>query len=469
MQPALPLNQIAFSVVDLRLTERWFREGCGLLPAGGARTMMRGPLAASIQGLPGAASTCWWLVGRNPWCQLELFQFERPLARLMPHDFLPCDIGYSRVGLWVADFDACLANLAILGSPPLGRILGTPGQRRACVRNPDGVYVELMEEDPLPQRPPGERLHCPAAIRSVTLSTPDLEQSVAYLSALCSKAPVGNFLHGPEHEALWGLAHAKTRSVLFEAGDVLLEVVQYQDPIGRPRPQDYRISDQGILNIAFGGRSKQQMMAAYERAVAFGAIANCRPVHLPLLQAGAVYLNDALGFSVELLWMGAAYANRSWGFEPKPLRRRPQPDTHQVHHRLHIAAAPERVWALIADHQRMSRWSGLQATRIRDGARELNGYGSERLIQGPAGIGSFIEQVTALSPVHSLRYRVSEGAPLVCHQGTVTLKPSTDGVELTWYIRFRPKLPGTGALLRLLLGRKLGAALQRLKTLCEPG
>ena len=27
-----PLSQIAFSVVDLRLTERWFREGFGLLP-----------------------------------------------------------------------------------------------------------------------------------------------------------------------------------------------------------------------------------------------------------------------------------------------------------------------------------------------------------------------------------------------------------------------------------------------------
>ncbi len=40
-QPA-PLNQVAFSVVDLRRTERWFREGCGLMPAGGSRRMMRG-------------------------------------------------------------------------------------------------------------------------------------------------------------------------------------------------------------------------------------------------------------------------------------------------------------------------------------------------------------------------------------------------------------------------------------------
>ena len=109
---APPLNQIAFSVVDLRLTERWFREGFGLLPAGGSRALMRGPLAANVQGLPRAASTCWWLLGRNSWFQLELFQFDRPIAKLMPADFRPCDIGYTRIGIWVEDFDATLKKLA---------------------------------------------------------------------------------------------------------------------------------------------------------------------------------------------------------------------------------------------------------------------------------------------------------------------------------------------------------------------
>ena len=31
----LPLNQLAFSVIDLKTTERWWREGLGFLPAGG--------------------------------------------------------------------------------------------------------------------------------------------------------------------------------------------------------------------------------------------------------------------------------------------------------------------------------------------------------------------------------------------------------------------------------------------------
>ena len=81
-----PLTQVAFSVIDLAATERWFREGLGFLPAGGSRRRMRGPLASSVQGLPRVASTCWWMVDRNEFFQLELFQFERPRARLMAHD-----------------------------------------------------------------------------------------------------------------------------------------------------------------------------------------------------------------------------------------------------------------------------------------------------------------------------------------------------------------------------------------------
>lgn len=34
MQAPIPLNQIAFAVLDLRRTDAWWREGLGFLPAG---------------------------------------------------------------------------------------------------------------------------------------------------------------------------------------------------------------------------------------------------------------------------------------------------------------------------------------------------------------------------------------------------------------------------------------------------
>ena len=154
-----------------------------------------------------------------------------------------------------------------------------------------------MEDDPLPQANQAGRLDCPAAIRSVTLSVPHLGDAAAYFGEGIGLEPSTVRLHTPEHEALWGLAGASTETKLFDGGDVLVELVHYLDPVGKPWPNGYRVSDQGILNIAFGARTKRDFDAIYERAAAFGAKPNGRPIHLP--GAGVVYVNDKHGFSVE--------------------------------------------------------------------------------------------------------------------------------------------------------------------------
>ena len=386
---------MAFSVVDLAATERWFREGLGFWPAGGSRRMMRGPLASSVQGLPRVASTCWWMVDRNEFFQLEMFQFERPLARLMPHDSRPCDIGYARIGVWVADFDQTLTRLARLGSPPLSDPIGPAGARRACVRNPDGVYVEIMEDDPLSGAGHApSRSACPVAVRSVTLSVPDLARSEAFFARGLGLERSDVALRAPEHEALWGLAGAQTRSSVFTAGSVLVELVQYLDPVGRPRPAGYRISDQGILNIAFGARSRRDHRKLYHRARAAGARENRRPVHLP--GAGVVYVNDPDQFSVELLWMSPA-SDKRWGFTPRPAGKRPRADTHAIERTVRIAAPAQTTWDVIAEHETMPEWVGLGSVRRTvDGAPDPDGRGSERLLKLPGA--SITEQVLAYEP-----------------------------------------------------------------------
>ena len=459
MSYAPPLCQIAFSVIDLRRSERWFREGFGLLGAGGSsRWMMRGPIASRVQGLPRAASTCWWLVARNDWFQLELFQFERPMARLMPPDFRPCDIGYTRIGLWVRDFDATLARMIELGTPPMTAPVGTAGRRRVCVRNPDGVYVEIMEDDPLSAVASAGRAECPAAIRSVTMSTPDFEDSVAYMTDGIGLAQCDVALHGPEHEALWGLAGARCKSAVFSAGSVLVEVAQYLDPAGKPWPDGYRISDQGILNIAFGARCKRDHMTVVRRATAFGATPNWRPFHLP--GAGVVYVNDKHGFSVEVLWMKPGRSDRDWGFEPLPIAQRPEPDTFRVEQRVRVDAPIDRVWSVLGDHEGMIRWSAFKTvTRIVDGAPDPDGLGAQRLLKGPAG--TLVEQILEWSPPSHMRYRVIQGSPLVCHQGEIALVAAGKATDVTWSIRFRPRIPGTGRLWRTMLGSMLGGMLRK--------
>ena len=104
----------------------------------------------------------------------------------------------------------------------------------------------------------------------------------------------------------------------------------------------------------------------------------------------------------------------------------------------------------------MARWIGFDPVTVRkEGWTQRHGVGSERLMQGPRGVGQVVEQVIGTSPLQRLRYRVIEGSPLTCHQGEITLKQTGDHTELVWSIRFRPKVAGTGAVLQKVLQAKL--------------
>ena len=289
----------------------------------------------------------------------------------------------------------------------------------------------------------------------MTLSVPQLTDIATFFEDGIGLKASTVALHAPEHEALWGLAGATTECRLFDGGEVLIEVVHYLDPVGKPRPDDYRLSDQGILNIAVGARDKADFNGVYRRTEAFGAQPNSRPIHLP--GAGSVvYVNDPHGFSVEILRTKPGLADRVFGFEPRPAHKRPDPDTRIIQHRVKIDAPADEVWGAITDQDNMSQWIGFDPVTVRkEGWTQRHGAGSERLMQGPRGVGHVVEQVTVTNPLRSLRYRVIEGSPLTNHQGEISLVQSGGGTELNWSVRFRPKVAGTGAILHKVLQARL--------------
>jgi catechol 2,3-dioxygenase-like lactoylglutathione lyase family enzyme len=307
------LCQIASSVTDLRRTHAWYRDALGFAEAGGTNTFV-GPVASMVQGVPRAASTCWWLVDRQDFFQLELFQFRSPRPQPLPADWRPCDIGYTTIGVHVDDLDATLAQLAAHGSLPLTDPRGEPGGRRACVRDPEGILMELREDDPRGlERRERPRAEIGPVVRSVTLSVPDLERSLRTFRDVLGLVP-GQALHGPEHEALWSLDGARSERAVLWAGDIALELVRYVDPVGKPWPEGYRICDQGLLNVAFGFRDRREFKAAVVSCRAAGLQANG-----PVLRLGAwsvVYVNDEQGFSIELLHVARRYEGRM-GFRPR--------------------------------------------------------------------------------------------------------------------------------------------------------
>jgi short-subunit dehydrogenase/catechol 2,3-dioxygenase-like lactoylglutathione lyase family enzyme len=315
----LRLSQIALSVSDVRSSQRWYRDVLRLEPGGGTN-LFAGPLSSMVQGIPRAASTCWWLIDRQDLFQVELFEFRSPLVRELPPDWRPCDIGYTTVSLWVDDLDAALDRARKEGSESLTDPTGEPGERRACLRDPDGVLVELMEDDPRSDAPRERpRPEIGAVARAVTLSVPDLERSRRFFADVLG-LPVaeGVELHRPEQEALWGLDGAKRERVCLWADDFLVELVSYSDPPGRPWPDGYRISDLGLLNIAFGFRDRSEFDDACRRCAEAGVDGNGPPLHLGAWSV--IYVNDDQGFSVELLHVEHWYEGQM-GFRPRPTPR----------------------------------------------------------------------------------------------------------------------------------------------------
>jgi catechol 2,3-dioxygenase-like lactoylglutathione lyase family enzyme len=284
-----PICQVALSVFDLERTVGWYRRGLGFLPAGGRRG--GGPVVARLQGLASSSFEVAWLVDRQACFQLEIFRFDDPVPRPRPR--AAHDIGYAMLAIHVDDLDRTLERLALEGSRPIEATAGGPGARRALVADPDGVRVALIEDDP---REPGVerriRPDCPSVLRSVTLSVPDLARARRFW---CDT--VG--LRADERGLLWGQ-------------DIALELVEHTSPRGRDWPAGYRISDQGIVNVAIGGPD----LAAYEAVLARTRAAGYR--HHPeadLPGARAVYLEDDQGFSVELLYRSAETAATA-GFVP---------------------------------------------------------------------------------------------------------------------------------------------------------
>ena len=313
--------QLAFCTADLPATVRLYSEAFGFASAGG-RTIW-GPRLAAIQGLGADAATLlWWLVGRQDLCQLELFTHTQPPQRPLPADWRPSDHGWVRWGLAIPDFDDALARLGALGVPPLTEPATVDGLRRVCFRDPyTGIPVEVMEEGAaLPGGIRPRFYDLVPAVVYAALSVSDLARAHRFLTTTVGliEEPAET-LHDADAEALWGLAGARYERFVARGGDVRIEVTQYIDPAGRPKPDDHRLSDQGFMNAAVGFRRRDASDALLERLAAAG---HGPGAGLPETPAGGTYVSDEEGTSLEVISAPREF-DAAFGFAPERIFRTP--------------------------------------------------------------------------------------------------------------------------------------------------
>lgn len=453
MSKSTHVCQVAFCAFDAAALRRWYRDVFGLLESGGI--LFLPPLTTQVQGVKGGTETCRWLVDEQDYFQLEFFCFLKPKSKPRPSGWKPSDIGYTTLGIHVGDFDATLARLETVGSEPITAPMGNEGARRVCAKDPEGNIVEIFEADPFtygetaPVRP-----ELGVCVRSMVVSVPDLEKARAYFADTLGLTVVeGETLHAPEHEALWGLTGAKAERLLLRSENFLVELVQYRDPVPSPWPEGYRVCDHGFMNIALGYRTTDEFDSAFQTAVEQGARPNGKPVSLA---GGTVmYVNDAAGFSVEMLTV-KKFSWTIFGFNPRYA---------YVENEIRIDASPEAVWEVLADHDTMGDWCLFKGKTVREGTPDPRGKGTRRQMRG-LGM-KILEEIIEWEPNHRFAYTVLKGGGVKDYRGDLVLTPEEGGTRLRWSIRFRPKLPGGGKASALLLKRIFANAVKNLKAKVE--
>jgi uncharacterized protein YndB with AHSA1/START domain len=141
-----------------------------------------------------------------------------------------------------------------------------------------------------------------------------------------------------------------------------------------------------------------------------------------------------------------------------------------------VANAPrEKVWALFADGARWKDWAAVVKSSLeREGLPPPDGVGSIRRL-GPPPFASR-EEVVVWEPPSHLGYVILSGMPVRNYRADIRLTESAGGAVggaavagdaskvttvIEWSATFDPKIPRTGALLKVGLGAILGRFAKR--------
>jgi hypothetical protein len=108
------------------------------------------------------------------------------------------------------------------------------------------------------------------------------------------------------------------------------------------------------------------------------------------------------------------------------------------------AAAPDAVYALLADGPSWPSWSGHDSFELAEpGESGGESVGAVRVLR--RGRVASRERLVELVPGRRVSYELLSGLPLAGYRGDVDLAPTdSGGTDIYWHASFTPKVPGTG-------------------------
>jgi hypothetical protein len=121
----------------------------------------------------------------------------------------------------------------------------------------------------------------------------------------------------------------------------------------------------------------------------------------------------------------------------------------------HSDAAPDAVFALLADGTTWPSWSPIESFELeRPGDPPPEGPGAIRVFRRGRTVGR--DRLVDVAPAERLVYESLSGLPVREYLGEIELTAAVGGTDVKWTASFFPKIPGTGWLWERGLRRFLG-------------
>ncbi len=313
------VTQFGMCTPDFPSTMKRFVEVFGFVDAG-AGPLWGDWLAAIQDAGEEVICTIGWLCSRQSLFQLEFFEHKVPDTKPLAANRAPSDVGWTRIGIAVPDFDETLERLSGLGIETITEPQCFDGFRRVCYRDPDlGSIIEIIEEGGA--GPAQERVFdVDPGVVYATLSLRDFAEGRRFLAeviALPELDPAS--LHAEEMESLWGLDGASRQIAVFDGGAISIELVSYSDPRPTALPAEAQIIDHGVSHIAFGFRERADLDRLVGRLEADG-----RQFTIPLPDPpSSTYVYGPERVPIEVLSIPQE-RDQDFGFAPVEFALRPR-------------------------------------------------------------------------------------------------------------------------------------------------
>ena len=121
-----------------------------------------------------------------------------------------------------------------------------------------------------------------------------------------------------------------------------------------------------------------------------------------------------------------------------------------------------QLFAILSEHEQLSAvLAPAKVKRVCNGHEHRNGVGSTRLVKGPLA-PAIEEQVTDFRENELIQYRITRGAPVRNHLGTMRFSSTATGSHLHYTISFETAIPLLGPALEIALGQIIGRGLDKL-------